>query len=130
MINPYLISEQEELEGKERDKLTIVKFDFKEQLMDLLEDSDIFGNVHNLVVNKDEPFRLYNSKSNKAEMNDGDWYKERADSLRSGEGDQKFDEDHEFFVPLVLYCDKTGTSDNQRYPLEPFIFTTSVIKSM
>jgi hypothetical protein len=40
---------------------------------------------------------------------------------------EDFDPDNDFFLPLVLYRDKTGTNINQRYPLEPWMFTMPVL---
>jgi hypothetical protein len=39
-----------------------------------------------------------------------------------------FDEEFEYLEGIVLYCDKTGTTSNQRYPLEPFIFSLASIR--
>jgi hypothetical protein len=38
-----------------------------------------------------------------------------------------FDAEHDFFIGIVIYGDKTGTDVNQRYPLEPWMFTLAVL---
>jgi hypothetical protein len=41
---------------------------------------------------------------------------------------QDFDPDNDLFFPLVLYANKTGTDVNQWYLLEPWMFTTPLLR--
>jgi hypothetical protein len=58
---------------------------------------------------------------------DGSWYKNSIRRLQNYDKDP-LKEAAEFVLPIVMYVDKTGTSMNQRYPLEPFMFTKAIIK--
>ncbi len=51
------------------------------------------------------------------------WAQKTYDSI---EALDDFDPDFDFFFPLILYADKTGTDVLQRYPLEPWMFTTAL----
>jgi hypothetical protein len=51
-----------------------------------------------------------------------DWANDTFESL------EDFDPDNDFFLPLVLYGDETGTNINQWYPLELWMFTTPVLR--
>ena len=39
----------------------------------------------------------------------------------------KFDPNHDIMLPVILYMDKTGTDVNQRYSLEPVLFSLAAI---
>jgi hypothetical protein len=41
---------------------------------------------------------------------------------------EDFDPDNDLFFPIVLYANKTGTDINQRYPMEPWMFTTPLLQ--
>jgi hypothetical protein len=101
--------------------VTVCHYDFVEQLIDLLSDQSIFGDVDNLDVNKNDPFGKFVRDDGRVnEVNSGSWYQSAYDRLIT-------DKENEFLLPLILYVDKTGTDVMQRYGLEPVLFTTSVI---
>jgi hypothetical protein len=104
---------------KSRDSVEVIAYNFKEQLISLLGDDDLFGHLGNLVVNKDDPFTPYESKEgNFEEVPDGDWYSQTRISCQLNGDD--------FLLPIILYVDKTGTDAYQRYTLEPIIFSTPI----
>ena len=132
IADPTQVEEPDHLQGRDRDNLDCISFNIQKHLEDLLDDKDIFGNLNNLVVqpavNADDVnacFRPYSL--NCSEVNGGNWYRETLKRLKDDPEDP-FNPEYDFFMPLILYCDKTGTADNQRYPLEPVLFTTSVIR--
>jgi hypothetical protein len=115
------------IHNRKRNIVDVVCFNAKNMILDLLEDQAIFGNLANLVVNNTNPFLSYvNPRQKSMELIDGTWYSKTISSLKSYTKDPLIPE-VEFVLPLVLYVDKTGTSINQRYPLEPFIFTTNKV---
>jgi hypothetical protein len=103
-------------------------FNARRMILDLLDDTNIFGGLGNLVINHDNPFLPYKNISGVSEeILDGTWYSDSIKRLKTYPPDP-LKEEVEFLLPIVMYVDKTGTSMNQRYPLEPFIFTTAVLK--
>lgn len=117
-----------QIDNRERFVVDVISFNARKMILDLLSDTSIFGNLNNLVVNRDNPFLPYRNTSGYAdEILDGSWYSDTLHRLKEYQPDP-FREEVEFVLPLVMYVDKTGTSINQRYPLEPFIFTTAIIK--
>ena len=49
-------------------------------------------------------------------------------ATKTFEGLDDFNPDTDLFVPLMFYADKTGTDKYQRYPLEPWMFTTPILR--
>jgi hypothetical protein len=102
----------------------VVHFSFLEMLHDLLS-STKFQDIDNLCANRDESSHFGKftptSAEDCSEIMARDWANNTFESL------EDFDPDNDFFLPLVLYRDKTGTDINQRYPLEPWMFTTHVL---
>jgi len=109
-----------------RDSVSIVCYDFLEQVNDLLNDEALFGNIANFegTIDTADPF------SNKRvpdgglidEVNDGKWFQEtlkQCDMAANGEA--------YMLLPVIGYVDKTGTDVNQRNKLEPFSFTLSIL---
>ena len=117
-----------EIDNRERNIVDVVCFNTRNMILDLLSDGSIFDDIHNLVLNSKNPFLPYkNTDGVYDELLDGSWYRDTVQRLQTFPQDP-FREDVEFLLPLILYVDKTGTSINQRYPLEPFIFTSAIIK--
>ena len=83
--------------------------DPRARILDLLSDQELFGN---LLINPEDPIRGVE------EFLDGTWYPQTLSRLQ-----QEPNQDTEFILPVILYLDKTGTSDWQHYPLEPVVFT-------
>jgi hypothetical protein len=63
--------------------------------------------------------------SDSSEIMSNEWASKTQDSLVVNEN---FDPDQDFFLPVQMYGDKTGTYVNQRYPLEPWMFTLAVLR--
>ena len=123
ITNPYLLSDHNALHSRKRDILYCVTFSVEQNILDILNDREIFGNINNLVVNTKHPFSPYDGHGD--EILGGSWYKETVIRMKEH---LSFDEYYDFLLPIILYVDKTGTTDNQRYPLEPFIFTLAIIR--
>jgi Plavaka transposase len=116
------------VDNQRRFMVNFISFNARRMIIDLLGNTAIFGNPKNLVVNKSNPFLPYKNTSRVAdELLDGSWYRDSIERLKQYDRDP-LKEAAEFVVPIVMYVDKTGTSTNQRYPLEPFMFTTAIIK--
>jgi hypothetical protein len=106
------------------DHPVVYYFPFLDSLRDLLL-STTFDDVDNLCINKEEqdhfkPFKPV-TNDNYGELMVKDWAR---DSL---EGIEDFDVENDLFLAVMMYSDKTGTDVNQRYPLEPWMFTVCVI---
>ena len=113
-----------------RDVAQVIVFSFQEQLDDLLNDRLLFGDIKNLVVNKESEhhFRPYTGNSSTLdEVLDGSWYQETVQvSLKIDPKDGT--ESRDFWLPIIIYVDKTGTDANQRHSLEPVLFTLGIFK--
>jgi Plavaka transposase len=103
----------------------VVYFPFLDSLRDLLL-STTFDDVDNLCVNKEEQdrFKPFQPVTNDdyGELMVKDWARE------SLEGIEDFDAEKDLFLPVMMYGDKTGTDVNQRYPLEPWMFTICILR--
>jgi hypothetical protein len=102
----------------------VMKFAFREQLQDLLNDFSLFGDVENLCVNKTtadnfKPF-IPGMDDLFSEVLGANWYRRTGHQLSSDE--------RNFLIPLIFYADKTGTDVNQRYSLEPWLFTLALFR--
>ena len=94
------------------------QFSFLEQLQDLLSESDLFCDLDNLVVNKDNPWLPYQREDDKIEeMHDGDWFL----NSRTADPDPLF-----FDLGIILYTDKTGVGRLNPHGMEPLVFTLSL----
>ena len=124
--DPLATAHPDQFRRGKRDVASVVKFDFVGMVIDLLEDRGIFGNLDNLVVRRDDPFYPYaNTTGNLDEILDGSWYEDTVIEMIEEEG---MDIHTEFFLPIVIYLDKTGIDNNQRYALEPVLFTFAFIR--
>ena len=92
-----------------RDVKEVITFDFWTQLRDLLSDMTIMGDRNNLVINqgKDQRWNPYRppdgTTCNLDEVLDGKWYQDTINiPFESKPG-------HIFWIPILLYVDKTGT---------------------
>jgi hypothetical protein len=100
------------------------KFSLLEQILHLIS-SEEFGKIDNLVVNSDPTRRfaqfIPSTDGDQFEVNAGKWYARTYAELQVN---PKYD----WLFPLIFYIDKTGTDVMQRFPLEPLMFTTTVLK--
>jgi hypothetical protein len=104
-----------------RDTVDVITFDFSEQLIDLLNDISLFGDLDNLVINRstENPMSKwlpYNRQDPNTvfEVLDGNWYQQYARHLVK-------DPSTEFCVPIGLYIDASETVVYQRYSFQPLI---------
>lgn len=122
------VSVPKQVDNRERFVLHCIVFDIEAQIKDLLSDDRIFGKYTNLVVNSNNPFLPYQNMSEYVdEILDGTWHVESLDRLRKMEEDP-FVDGVDWILHLLLYNDKTGSAGNQRYPVEPFLFTFAQIR--
>ena len=123
--DPLTVENPNQIHRRKRDVASVIKFDFEGMVLDLLQDRGIFGNLDNLLVNPVNPFHPYVNKTGTLdEIMDGCWYEDTmTEMLNAG-----MDVDKEFLLPLVLYLDKTGVDNNQRYGLEPVLVTFAFIR--
>ena len=110
-----------------RDTASVLYFDFEEQARTLFHDLGIFGDLNKLAVDPENPFGRYRSADPRlGEINSGARYDRTYELMLTKhpkEAGVPF-----FLCPLILYCDKTGTSFNQRDGLGPVMMTFSIIK--
>lgn len=117
----------------------IITYDFLQQARDLLMDSEVCcsrddyaclrpGHVNNAyadfdTLHSDEKFHTNpyrNAGCHLDEIVDSKWYRKTFSHIKK----QLVTNNEAFMVfPIIMYIDKTGTDQNQRYPLEPLIFT-------
>ena len=118
-----------EIDNRERFMVDLISFSAKNQILDLLGDTDIFGDLSNLVVNPSNPFLPYKNPNKFAdEILDGSWYGDTIKRLTNELPTDPFVKEVEFLLPIIMYVDKTGTCMNQRCPLEPLMMTTAIIR--
>ncbi len=83
------------------------------------------NNAKNLCVNQttEDPFKCFQPSSVKdfGEIMSRSWSTEMQDNM------QDFDPNLDFFIEVLLYGDKMGTDINQHYPLEPWMFTLTML---
>ena len=112
-------------ERMNRDCVWVPKTDFAAQLISLLSDRSLFGNLDNLLLNRTNiPQSLYEpyATSDNDRLDDvlsGSWYADTVRRMHLGKND--------FLMPIILYMDKTGTDAYQRYGLEPVIFSVGIL---
>ena len=104
-----------------RTRTEVITFDFKEQLIDLLSDVELFSNLDSLGINKDpnnpdKKWLPYEGRSDGRifETLDGDWYQNYAKKT-------VIDPNKQFCVPIGLYIDASETVVYQRYSFQPMI---------
>jgi hypothetical protein len=101
----------------------VIYFPFFDSLQDLLC-SSAFYDIDNLCANKEEQDRFNHFQpttvANNSEIMSNEWASKMQDQLAA---DEDFDPGQDYFLALQVYGDKTGTNVNQRYPLEPWMFT-------
>lgn len=102
----------------------IIKFSFMEMMEDLLAGS-VFADTANLCVSPspEEIYRPYVPQEDDIlhELMSTSWYKGTCEDIVK-------DPEKDFVIPLILYSDRTGTDALQRYSLEPWLFTTALLK--
>jgi len=108
------------------DHVTIVTYDFMDQVNDLLNDDTIFGNLDNFIGTIDMVDPFGNKPPNAAglvdKIHDGKWFQDTVKMCSLVAQGEPF-----MVLPVIGYIDKTGTDVNQRNKLEPFSFTLSIL---
>ena len=118
-----------------RNRVLLVRWNVKAAVEHLHNDISIFGNLDNLVVNPGDdrwlPYKIAqtaNPTFSLDEVLDGRCYKETVRELGLHDKFVNGAAINEFISPLMFYLDKTGTDIYQRYPLEPWVLTSAVIR--
>jgi len=102
------------------DLVEVITYDFKEQLEDILSDPILFGDLNNLVVNKDDndtedKWRPYRNQDGLLyEVLDGNWYQNYGKNTVT-------DPTKEFCVPIGLYIDGSQTDKYSRFTFQPLV---------
>jgi hypothetical protein len=102
-------------------------WDFEKQLADLLADPDIFRCLDNLNVSHESPYSPYFGPTDGPvdDFHTAEWFSDTIDLYRTKYG---FDDNRDFFLPIILTIDKTSVTGNDRFGLEPMLFTLALIK--
>ena len=98
----------------------VITFNFKDQLLSLLNNKMLFSNLSLLSVNKDNPWENYEKNIDYPfEIQDGNIYDKISNYNK---------EDNLFQIGIQLYLDKTGIDQYQKHTLEPVMFTLTLFK--
>lgn len=82
--------------------------------------SDVFRDIDNLHVNKENPWLPYDpSDDDVEEMQDGEWF-------RNACAPRSTDPIH-FNLGIILYTDKTGKGELNPHGMEPVVFTLTLL---
>ena len=118
---------------------------FSAQLRDLHADANIYGDLDKLNVNPNFPFLPFNGK-HVVNYSDSDWLEScfpkgvtrSADDIHEGLWYSKtvkryqdlygFDTNCDILEPIIITGDRTVVTGNARQGLEPFLFTSTIIK--
>jgi hypothetical protein len=123
--DPYRVTVPNEIDTRERDMICVIRFNLVKNIKDQLSMRPVFGNLDNLVINRNNRWDLYWSHpADNDEIMDGSWYQTSNHRLLAAGFNQRTD----FRLAFMVYCDKTGCDVNQRYPLEPFIMCPVMIR--
>jgi hypothetical protein len=103
-----------------RDLVDVYVFNAKDQATSLLQDMGIMSDLNNLAVNQQDPFGQYMSPDGRLgeDKNSGKWHDRAYQNLINKDAPLL-----EFLISIIMYCDKTGTSVQQRHGLEPLMMT-------
>ena len=117
---PYTVTTLLETNGQP-DKIEVTVFDFRTQLVSLLQDKTLFGNLENLDVNPDNVFGKYQSPNKVlSTVNSGKRYKVAYKTMINSP-------DKEFLVPIIFATDETKISNQGKASSWPLVFTTSIL---
>jgi len=106
--------------------LHVVRYNFLEQVNDLLEDNEMFGNIKNFqnCLNKNDPFSSRNFEleddSMLDEVQSGSWFRDTCTDIETNV--MRDSQEPYMVIPVSVYFDATGTDAYQRYSLEPCAF--------
>jgi len=97
----------------------VFRFKFHEMLQDLIHSAG--HHLHEILP--DQPAQHQGQVQSEHELWNTTWMKETFQMEEYRDFDSKTDR----MLPLILYMDKTGTDVNQRYSLEPVLFSVAAI---
>ena len=104
--------------GKPEIDMMVTSYDFKTELMSLLE-SPVFLDNDNLDLNPDDPFSKYKSPSGRINcFNAANWYSSSFNRMCKSPND--------FFIPILFSYDESQLS-NKQATIAPLKFTTSLL---
>ena len=99
----------------------VTVFDFKSQLMALLKDPQLFGDLNNLDVNPQDIFGKYRAHNNcLSTVNSGYRYKQAYQTM-------VVNPTKDFLMPIIFACDETKVSSMGKGACWPLMFTTSIL---
>ena len=102
-------------------KLFVTVFDFKKQLLSLVNDPFLFNDIENLDVNAENVFGRYKASNNiLSTVNSGHRYQLAYQSMI-------VDPKHDFLMPIIFACDETQVSSQGKASCWPLLFTTSIL---
>ena len=99
----------------------VILFDFKNQLLSLLNDKELFGDINNLDINPDNPFGYYKAPDNVlSTVNSGMRYQEAYKTMIK-------DPESVVLIPIIFACDETKVGSLGKATSWPLMFTTSIL---
>jgi hypothetical protein len=108
------------LPGPSNDVVPVTRFDFCSQLLSLLTDHRLVGDLTKLDVNQDDPFSCYKSNDDLLScFNSGQWYQDAYQNC-CGEDPKNF------LVPICFACDESKLSASGSTGCCPLLFSTTI----
>ncbi len=96
-------------------------FNFTQQLYSLVADRALFGQLHNLDVNINDPFGKYVPTNGLlSTTNSGQWYNQAYHH-------EVQDPATDFLMPIIMACDETNLRKGGKASSWPLLFTTSIL---
>ena len=109
-----------ELDGPFPVTVDVTVFDFKSQLVSLLQQQNLFDNFNNLDVNPSNPFSKYIPPDGVlGTTNSGSRYNDAYNNM--------IKEPNDFLLPIIFACDETKLSSQSKLGCWPLMFTTSLL---
>jgi len=97
----------------------VTRFDFASQLISLLTDPRLVGDINNLDVNPDDPFGKFVSEDGRLTcFNSGEWYNDVYNKY--------IDAPNKLLCPIIFTIDESQVTGNGRTSCCPVLFTTSL----
>ena len=107
------------------DIVELHRFNFKDQLQHHLKREDLYGDLNNLNVNKEvNGLWSYHTSNGYGINRNGKWYHQRFGNIPHHEGLENF---VLFPIGVYIYMDRTSTTYNSRFGLEPVMMTTDLL---
>ena len=101
--------------------VNVTVFDFKSQLLSLINYSSLFNDLDNLDVNPKNRFGKYKSHNqNLSTVNSGERYQMAYENMIK-------DPEKDFLMPIIFATDETKVSSQGKGSCWPLLFTTSIL---